>query len=48
MKDEIQEEDEPTTPSEAGYLANLLDPNETVSWRDVIQVKHSLVNSSDI
>lgn len=30
------------------YLVNLLDSNEKVNWRDVVQVQHEMVNSKDI
>ena len=36
IKEEAHDDEDPITPVEVGYLANLLDPNETVSWRDVI------------
>ena len=45
---EKQENENYDFEGETPYLINLLDSNEKVNWRDVIQVQHEMVNSKDI
>jgi len=42
------EEDEDNDTNHTDYLINFYDANETVNWRDVVQVRYDLVNSTKI
>jgi hypothetical protein len=34
--------------TENDYMLNLFDPNETVEWRDVVQVIFNMINARDV
>jgi hypothetical protein len=47
-QEQEEESDRDFSASENGYVANILDANEPVFWRDVVQVKQSVLNANDI